>query len=64
MSKIERRIEQAEKTLNLDREPRVFQIMLFVKGPLPPDERQGNYLIHYVNSTSDCQDGQEGAKEP
>lgn len=63
MSKIETRIEKAEKALNVDGEPRVVSIALFVEGPLPPDERRGDYIIHYVNAASVCQNGQEGAKQ-
>jgi len=63
MSKIETRIENAEKKLNLDGEQRVVSIALFVEGPLPPDERHGNYIIHYVNGLSAAKDGREGAQQ-
>ena len=63
MSKIETRIEKVEKTLNLDGEPRVVQIVVFCEGTECREERQGNVIVRYVTHKSLCQDGQEGAKQ-
>ena len=48
MSDLNRRLKRVEKTLNLDKEQRVAEIILFSDGPLPPDEIQGNRTIRHV----------------
>ena len=48
MSDLNRRLKRVEKTLNLDKEQRVAEIILFSDGPLPPDEIRGNQTIRHV----------------
>jgi hypothetical protein len=54
MSNLNRRLKKVEKTLNLDKEQRVAEIILFSDGPLPPDEIQGNRTIRYVRFDDIC----------
>ncbi len=47
MRDISRRINKAEKALNLSEEPKTVTIVQF-GGELPPDRTQGNITIQYV----------------
>jgi hypothetical protein len=48
MSDLNRRLKRVEKTLNVDKEQRVAEIILFSDELLPPDEIQGNRTIRHV----------------
>ncbi len=47
MRDISRRIENAEKKLNLSEKPVTIQIVCF-GGELPPDRTEGNTTLHFV----------------
>ncbi|MCJ7693451.1 MAG: hypothetical protein MUO22_08565 [Sedimentisphaerales bacterium] len=42
MSNLNRRLKKVEKTLNVNKEQRVAEIVQFCDGPLPPDHTHGN----------------------
>jgi hypothetical protein len=48
MSDLNRRLKKVEKTLNIDNEQRVAEIVMFNDGPLPPDQTYGNLTIRHV----------------
>ncbi len=47
MRDITRRLNKAEKVLNLSEEPKTVTIVQF-GGELPPDQTQGNTTYHFV----------------
>ena len=48
MRDISRRIKNAEEKLNLSEKPVTIKIVMFGKGPPPPDRTVGNMTIHHV----------------
>ena len=48
MSKIERRIEQAEQALGMGQEPITINVVWFGGEPVPPEQRRDNIIIRYV----------------
>ena len=59
MSSIERRIEKAEETLSMNREPVIHRIVHFGQGPLPADERRDNGVVRHVRYTAIQERGKE-----
>ena len=48
MNSIERRIERAEETLGMGQEPVVVNIGWFGGEPIPPERRDGNFVVRHV----------------
>ena len=59
MSNLNRRLKKVEKALNVDKEQRVAEIVLFCDGPLPPDKIQGNRTIRYVRYSDICREKEQ-----
>lgn len=57
---IQRRVQRAEKALQLTDEPVVVQIVMFGDGPWPEEERQGNTIIRHVAYPSLCERSGDG----
>ena len=48
-SNLKRRIKKAEEKLNMGQKEIRFSVTHYAsKGPLPPDIRYGNILVHFV----------------
>ena len=54
MSNMNRRLKKVEKALNVDKEQRVAEVVLFCDGPLPPDQTYGNLTIRHVRYDDIC----------
>jgi len=54
MSDLNRRLRKLEGKLNVDKEPRVAEIVWFANAPLPPDHTEGNITIRYVRFDDIC----------
>ena len=54
MSDLNRRLKKIESKLNVDKEQRVVEIVLFCDGELPPDEIHGNVTIRHVRYDDIC----------
>ena len=54
MSDLNRRLKKIEKSLNVDNEQRVVEIVMFCDGILPPDHCEGNITTHYVRFDDIC----------
>ena len=54
MSDLNRRLKKIESKLNVDKEQRVVEIVLFCDGELPPDETHGNVTIRHVRYDDIC----------
>jgi hypothetical protein len=48
MSNLNRKLKKVKKALNVDKEQRVAEIVMFSDGPLPLDQTHGNLTIHHV----------------
>lgn len=48
MTDLNRRLKKVEKALNVDKEQRVAEIVMFSDGPLLSDHTEGNITVHYV----------------
>lgn len=48
MSNLNRKLKKIESKLNVDKEQRVAEIVMFNDGPLPPDQTYGNLTIRHV----------------
>ena len=48
-SNLKRRSKKAEQKLKIEQKPLVLNVTHYASsGPLPPDIRQGNMLVHFV----------------
>ena len=54
MYNLNRRLKKVEKTLNLDKEQHVAEIVMFNEGSLPPDQTYGNLTIRHVRYSDIC----------
>jgi len=65
MSSIERRIEQAEQALGMGQEPVVVNIVWFGGKPVPPERRDGNFVVRHIayKSVQKRQDGGAGHED-
>jgi hypothetical protein len=54
MSDLNRRLKKVEKTLNVDKEQHVAEIVMFNDGTLPPDKTYGNLTICHVRYSDIC----------
>jgi len=52
MNTIKHRIEQVEKSIGIDQQPIIHEIVFFGGGPLPPDEKPGNITIKHAHYES------------
>jgi hypothetical protein len=48
MHSMNRRLKKIEKSLNVDKEQRVAEIVMFCNGQLPSDQTHGNLTICHV----------------
>lgn len=56
MSDMNRRLKKIEKTLNVDKEQRVAEIVMFCTGQLPSDQTHGNLTIRHVRYDDICKE--------
>ena len=56
MSDLNRRLKKIESKLNVDKEQRVVEIVVFHDGELPPDHIDGNVTIRQVRYDDICKE--------
>jgi len=59
MYDMNRRLKKAEKTLNIDKEQQVVQIVDFSNGPLQPYQTCGNLMIRHVRYSDICKEKEQ-----
>jgi hypothetical protein len=59
MSNLNRRLKKVEKTLNVDKEQLIVEIVRFSDGPLPPEHTDGNITTRYVRYDDICKEKAE-----
>ena len=64
MSDLNRRLKKVEKALNVDKEQRVVEIVMFCDGSLPPDQTHGNLTIRTVRIRREYNDRRKTETEP
>ena len=66
MNSIERRIERAEETLGMGQEPVVVNIVWFGGEPVPPERRDGNFIIRHIpyETIQQRREGATGHEQP
>ena len=46
---IESRIRRAETEMGMRQEPVIVEIVNFGDGPMPPERREGNYIVRTIS---------------